>query len=136
MPQLCINLVLLAANIMMRLQGIVAREVDPQDAAVMTVGILQAGHSENVIADQAILKVDIRTQKDETRTRVLKAVKRAVEKVCDVSCAILVLEILIFTREYMRRSTKMALLFSSFLSLDCFSRLAPCFSRAIRFTCC
>ena len=83
MPQLCIDPVLLAANIVVRLQGIVAREVDPQDAAVVTVGSLHAGETENVIADQAILKVDIRTQKDEIRERVLKAVKRIVEKVCD-----------------------------------------------------
>lgn len=84
MPQLCIDPVVLAANIVVRLQGIVAREVDPQDAAVVTVGSLQAGQSENVIADQAILKVDIRTQKDETRDRVLKAIRRIIERVCYV----------------------------------------------------
>jgi len=81
MPQLCIDPVLLAANVVVRLQGIVAREVDPQEAAVLTVGSLQAGHTENVIASKAVLKVDIRSQHAETRTKVLKAMKRIVEKV-------------------------------------------------------
>lgn len=82
MPQLCIDPVVLAAHIVVRLQGIVAREVDPQDSAVVTVGSLQAGQTENVIADHAILKVDVRTQNTETRDKVIKAIRRIVEKVC------------------------------------------------------
>lgn len=82
MPQLCIDPVLLAANVVVRLQGIVAREVDPQEAAVLTVGSLQAGQTVNVIADKAVLKLDIRSQRPETRQRVLTAMKRVVEKVC------------------------------------------------------
>ena len=82
MPQLCIDPVVLAANVVVRLQGIVAREVDPQEAAVLTVGSLQAGQTENVIADEAVLKIDVRSQHAETRDRVLKAMRRIVEKVC------------------------------------------------------
>ncbi|KAB5585263.1 hypothetical protein GE09DRAFT_1070029 [Coniochaeta sp. 2T2.1] len=85
MPQLCIDPVVLAANIVIRLQGIVAREVDPQDAAVVTVGSLHAGSSDNIIADQAVLLVDVRTQKEETRQRTLKAIERIVKKECEVS---------------------------------------------------
>ncbi len=81
MPHLCIDPVLLAANVVVRLQGIVAREVDPAEAAVVTVGSLQAGHTENVIADKAVLKVDIRSQHPQTREKVLKAMKRIIEKV-------------------------------------------------------
>ncbi|KAB5527992.1 putative amidohydrolase [Coniochaeta sp. 2T2.1] len=85
MPQLCIDPVVLAANIVIRLQGIVAREVDPQDAAVVTVGSLHAGSSDNIIADKAVLLVDVRTQKEETRQRTLKAIERIVRKECEVS---------------------------------------------------
>ena len=81
MPQLCIDPVLLAANVVVRLQGIVAREVDPQEAAVLTVGSMQAGQTENVIADHAVLKLDIRSQHHQTRDRVIKAMKRIIEKV-------------------------------------------------------
>ncbi|CAK7204354.1 hypothetical protein SEUCBS139899_007109 [Sporothrix eucalyptigena] len=58
MPQLCIDPVVLAANIVIRLQGIVAREVDPQETAVVTVGSLHAGQSDNIISDEAVLLVD------------------------------------------------------------------------------
>lgn len=43
MPQLCIDPVVLAANVVLRLHGIVSRKVDPQEPAVLTVGSLQAG---------------------------------------------------------------------------------------------
>ncbi|KAK3675233.1 hypothetical protein LTR78_004743 [Recurvomyces mirabilis] len=85
MPQLCIDPVVLAANVVIRLQGIVAREIDPAEAAVLTIGSLQAGHTENVIADKAVLKVDIRIQHAQTRERILKAMKRIVEKECEAS---------------------------------------------------
>lgn len=85
MPHLCIDPVVLAANVIVRLQGVVAREVDPQEPAVLTVGSVQAGQTENVIADQAVLKVDIRSQDGATRERVLKAMRRIVEKVCALS---------------------------------------------------
>lgn len=81
MPQLCIDPVVLAANVVLRLQGIVAREVDPAEAAVLTIGSLQAGQTENVIADKAVLKIDIRSQHAGTREKVLKAIRRIVTKV-------------------------------------------------------
>lgn len=86
MPHLCVDPVVLASSIVMRLQVIVAREVDPSDMAVLTVGALQAGETENVIADRAVLKIDIRSETEGTRERVLRAVRRIVEKVsliCD-----------------------------------------------------
>lgn len=42
MPHLCIDPVLLAANVVLRLRGIIAKEVDPQEAAVLTLGSLQS----------------------------------------------------------------------------------------------
>lgn len=85
MPQLCIDPVILAANIVLRLQGIVSREIDPSEMAVLTVGSLQVGETENVIADRGVIKVDIRTQSSAVRERILKAMKRIVTKVCSLS---------------------------------------------------
>ena len=85
MPHLCIDPVVLAANVVVRLQGIVAREVDPQEFAVVTVGSLQAGDTENVIAEKAVLMVDIRSQNEKTRGQILKAVERVVVKECEAS---------------------------------------------------
>ena len=53
MPQASIDPVVMAAATVMRLQTIVSREVAATDAAVITVGVLQAGTKENVIPDDA-----------------------------------------------------------------------------------
>ena len=85
MPHRTIDPAVLAANVVVRLQTIVSREVDPSDMAVVTVASLQAGQTENIIADVATLKVDIRTIKAQTRERVIAAVRRIVKAECDAS---------------------------------------------------
>jgi metal-dependent amidase/aminoacylase/carboxypeptidase family protein len=77
----------MAANVVVRLQGIVSREVDPNDTAVVTVGSLQAGQTENVISEYAEIGIDIRSVKPETRTKVLAAVRRIVKAECEASGA-------------------------------------------------
>lgn len=79
MPQKSIDPVVMAAAAVMRLQGVVSREVAMTDSAVVTVGALRAGMSENVIPDQALLRLNVRTFKDQVRTRVLGAVRRILE---------------------------------------------------------
>ncbi|MGH1569472.1 amidohydrolase [Methylobacterium sp. P31] len=79
MPQKSIDPVVMAAAAVMRLQGVVSREVAMTDSAVVTVGTLRAGMSENVIPDQALLRLNVRTFKDQVRTRVLGAIKRILE---------------------------------------------------------
>ena len=85
MPHICIDPVVLAANVVVRLQGIVSREVDPQESAVVTVGSIQAGQTENIIAAEALLLLNVRTQKTATREKVLNAIRRIVEKECEAS---------------------------------------------------
>ena len=79
MPQASIDPVVMAAATVLRLQGIVSREIAPSDAAVVTIGALQAGTKENVIPDEAILKLNVRTFDDGVRTRVLAAIRRIVD---------------------------------------------------------
>jgi len=76
MPQASIDPVVMAAATVMRLQTIVAREVGPDEAAVVTVGALQAGTKENVIPDDAIIKLNVRTFDAGVRKRVLAAIER------------------------------------------------------------
>ncbi|HEU4856486.1 MAG TPA: M20 family metallopeptidase [Rhodanobacteraceae bacterium] len=78
MPQTSIDPVVMAAATVLRLQGIVAREVAPTEAAVVTVGALQAGTKENVIPDEAIIKLNVRTFDAGVRARVLAAITRIV----------------------------------------------------------
>ena len=49
------------------------------DSAVVTVGTLQAGTSENVIPDRALLRLNVRTFKDQVRERVLSAIRRILD---------------------------------------------------------
>ncbi len=60
MPHQTVDSVVIAAQIVNSLQTIVARNVNPLDAAVVTVGELHAGNARNVIADTATLKGTIR----------------------------------------------------------------------------
>jgi len=79
MPQASIDPVVMAAAIVLRLQTIVSREIAPTDAAVVTVGSLQAGTKENVIPDEAVIKLNVRTFDEGVRKRVLAAIQRIVQ---------------------------------------------------------
>jgi amidohydrolase len=78
MPEASIDPVVMAASTVLRLQTIVSREVAPTESAVVTVGVLQAGTKENVIPDEAIIKLNVRTFNEGVRKRVLAAIKRIV----------------------------------------------------------
>ncbi len=78
MPQASIDPVVMAAATVMRLQTIVSREVAAAEAAVVTVGALQAGTKENVIPDEALIKLNVRTFDEGVRKRVLAAIERIV----------------------------------------------------------
>jgi hippurate hydrolase len=78
MPQASIDPVVMAAATVMRLQTIVSREVAAAEPAVVTVGSLQAGTKENVIPDEAIIKLNVRTIDAGVRKRVLAAIERIV----------------------------------------------------------
>ncbi len=78
MPQASIDPVVMAAATVLRLQTIVSREIAATDSAVVTVGSLQAGTKENVIPDEAVIKLNVRTFDEGIRKRVLAAIERIV----------------------------------------------------------
>jgi hippurate hydrolase len=77
-PETTVDPVLMAASIVVRLQGIVSREVAMRDQAVVTVGRLQAGTKDNVIPDAAELGVNLRSYSPEVRLRLKAAVERVI----------------------------------------------------------
>jgi amidohydrolase len=87
MPQASIDPVVMAASIVLRLQTIVSRELAATEAAVVTIGVLQAGTKENVIPDEAIIKLNVRTFDAGVRTRVLNAIERIVNAEAEASGA-------------------------------------------------
>lgn len=84
-PHRSIDPIVLAASVIMRLQTIVSREMDPQDAVVVTVASIHAGLTENVIADFADLKINVRTVSQQSREKVIAAIRRIIKAECDAS---------------------------------------------------
>ena len=60
MPHRANDPIVAAASIVMGLQTIVSRNVDPQQTAVVTVGAIAAGRANNVIPDSARLELSVR----------------------------------------------------------------------------
>jgi hippurate hydrolase len=77
-PETSVDPVLMAAATVLRLQGVVAREVAGAETAVVTVGQLHAGTRPNVIPDTAELSVNVRSYDPRVRARVLAAIERIV----------------------------------------------------------
>ncbi|MBU7581070.1 MAG: amidohydrolase [Porphyrobacter sp.] len=68
--------VVIASSIVMRLQTLVSRELNPTDSAVVTVGSFQAGAKHNIIPDEARLQLTVRSYSDETRKHLLDGIAR------------------------------------------------------------
>ena len=77
----------MAAATTMRLQTIVSREIGPTEPAVLTIGSLQAGTKENIIPDDATIKLNMRTFSEDTREHMLKSIRRICCAECDASGA-------------------------------------------------
>lgn len=81
MPQFCIDPVVIGAEVVTALQNVVARNLDPINAPVLTIATFQAGDSYNVIPDSARLAGTVRTHNQQVREQVPQLVQRIVEGV-------------------------------------------------------
>ncbi|MFN9006849.1 MAG: M20 aminoacylase family protein [Betaproteobacteria bacterium] len=68
MPQHAADPIVAAASLVMALQTVVSRNVDPLQAAVVTVGALHAGQANNVIPATATLELSVRALDRGVRT--------------------------------------------------------------------
>lgn len=75
-PQNSRDPIVLAARIVGTLQTLVSRELDPQDAAVVTVGSFQAGTTHNIIGSEAKLQLTVRSYSEKTRAMLLDGIAR------------------------------------------------------------
>ncbi|MFC3997393.1 amidohydrolase [Nocardiopsis sediminis] len=78
-PERSVDPVLMAASAVVRLQGVVARELAPDEQAVLTVSRLRAGLAENVIPEEASLTLNMRAFDDAVLRRVAAAARRIVD---------------------------------------------------------
>jgi amidohydrolase len=84
-PNRTVDPVVLASSIVMRLQTIVSREIDPSDFCVITVGSIHAGDAHNVIPDTANLLISMRTIDAQIETKAKDAIKRIINAECKAS---------------------------------------------------
>ena len=68
--------IVLASQIVLALQTLVARELPPRDPGVVTVGSFHSGTKHNIISDQARLQLTVRSTSPETRDTLLKGIRR------------------------------------------------------------
>ena len=77
-PESSVDPVVMAAATVLRLQTIVSREIAATQPAVVTIGSIQSGTKDNVIPDDALLKLNVRTFDEDVRAHVLAAIERIV----------------------------------------------------------
>lgn len=75
-PHKANDMMIAAANLILQLQTIISRNVDPLDSAVITIGKIDGGTKQNVIAEKVRLEGTIRTMSAAS----MEAVKRRLEQ--------------------------------------------------------
>ncbi len=70
MPHLAVDPVVIAAHIVTALQTIVSRNISTQEAVVVTVGTIHAGEASNIIPEEAVMKLSVRTLNPDVRKKV------------------------------------------------------------------
>ena len=78
MPHRAADPIVAAASIVMALQTVVSRNIDPLHAAVVTVGALHAGKANNVIPASAVLELSVRALDREVRATIEQRIKALV----------------------------------------------------------
>ena len=75
-PHQTIDPVVIAAKLVLDLQTIVGREMNPTDPGVVTVGSIHGGTKANIIPNEVKLQITVRSTKDSTRKLILEAIER------------------------------------------------------------
>ncbi|MFL5329623.1 MAG: amidohydrolase [Gemmataceae bacterium] len=75
-PHLTVDPIVLSARIILDLQTIVSREVDPVSPAVVTVGSIHGGTKHNIIPSDVHLQITVRSTRDDVRKNILDAIDR------------------------------------------------------------
>jgi amidohydrolase len=86
-PHICIDSVLVGAQLITALQSIVSRSVDPLESAVISICEFHAGNARNVIPQTAVLKGTVRTLTAKVRGLVEKRIREVVAGVAQITGA-------------------------------------------------
>ena len=78
-PETTVDPIVIAARTVVALQTIVSREISAFDAAVITVGSIHGGTKNNIIPDEVVLQLTVRSFTDPVRRHLLSAIARVVK---------------------------------------------------------
>lgn len=83
-PHLSIDPINIGVHIHLALQELIARECDPSDACLLTIGQFTAGSAANIIPDTALLKGSMRTNKKDVRDKLARRLTEVSEGTASV----------------------------------------------------
>lgn len=86
-PHETIDALVTGSQLVVNLQQIVSRRIDPLHAAALTVGSFQSGQTNNIIADSATLKGTVRTYDEHSRTLIEESLKQVTKSTCEAAGA-------------------------------------------------
>lgn len=78
-PHLGIDSIVVASNIVMNLQTLVTRHLDPMKQAVLSFGTIEGGVKTNIISEKVIIKGTLRTLTTKTRNQLINRI----EEICE-----------------------------------------------------
>ena len=78
-PHTAIDPIVLASQIVLALQTIVSRKIDPLEPAVVTVGSIHGGFKHNIISEEVRLQLTLRSYSDEVREKTIEEIKKIVK---------------------------------------------------------
>jgi amidohydrolase len=81
LPHLTRDPMIASAHLLLALQSIVSRSVDPLDSAVVTIATIQAGSAANQIAHEAVMRGTLRALRTDVQNQVQQAIRRIAEGV-------------------------------------------------------
>lgn len=79
-PHYGVDPINIGVHIHLALQSLIAREANPNDASVLTIGQFTAGTAANIIPETAVLQGTLRTDSVESRKLLLKRIKEVCEQ--------------------------------------------------------
>lgn len=85
MPHLGKDAVVIGAQLVNAIQGFIAREINPLDSAVITIGTFTSGTAYNIIAKKAVLTGTVRTTDEATRDFIEDRLKKIVSGICSAN---------------------------------------------------
>jgi hippurate hydrolase len=92
-PHEAVDAVVVAGLLIMAVQTLVSREINPAEPSVVTIGRIEAGSAANVIAETAILEGSIRTTTADVRHHIINGLQRIAKAVGELHNAQIEVEI-------------------------------------------